>query len=60
MATVKFKPPARPDIPVLALSEAGQDMLVWSLVGAIEYKRADSEALASHLDQLAKMVREHS
>jgi hypothetical protein len=56
----KFKPPARGDIPVMSLSESGSNMLLWSLVGPVAYNRQDSEALATHYEQLAKLVRSHA
>ncbi len=59
--TIRFKRPARPDIPVLALSESGSEMLLWTIFsGPIEYDRADSESLAGQLEAAAKMVREHA
>lgn len=57
--SVEFKPTRKADVPTLALSESGQSMMLWSLIGAVEYRRDDSEELAKHLDSMAKMVREN-
>lgn len=55
----RFTPPLSGDAPVIALSESGQDMILWTLVGPIGYKRDDSGALARHLRQIADLVEEH-
>ena len=49
------------DSPILGLNECGEDMmLVIGFVGSVEYDRADSEELASLLEQAAALVRKQA
>lgn len=47
-----------PDAQVMGLTESGDDVMLYTLVGIVHYSRSlDSASLAQHLEDAARMVR---